>query len=393
MKKLISLMAVFALMSTSVFAAFDDVSSSTDYNEAIDWMADNGVINGYGDGSFGPDNCVQRAEMLKMLFETLEIDETESYGDLTKYTDVPSGEWFTDYVQAASALGVVEGYGDGYFKPGQCVSRAEAMKMAILQFNDGEIPEYLAMFGNPYDVAMMKNEEEQSYWWINYFDYAMSAYIVGTSHFDTYDADWSSMGVDSDFVNPTFDFDPNGSMSRKEVAEMLYRMKTVRDSDMDYYDSENEPDDIVTKFDGCGTMASYEDEEWFDDLQTQFNEVYLPAVNVEYEVGISDEYGEGCLGLDGSQFIFIPSWSEGMGGCGQIYSYDVDSDELVWSEQNEDNPGAYSGYCADEFFSRVGNYVTFSGGTGAASCSTSFDGKYYFEENYLEVEKETVCTE
>ena len=130
-------MAVFALMSTSVFAAFDDVTEDTDYYTAIGWMAYNEVINGYGDGTFGPDNCVQRAEILKMLFEMLEIDESDYDGD-NPFTDVPAGEWFTGYIALAQERGTVEGYGDGSFKPAQCVLRSEAIKMAFKEFGFSE---------------------------------------------------------------------------------------------------------------------------------------------------------------------------------------------------------------------------------------------------------------
>jgi hypothetical protein len=59
-------LAVLLLMLTGQAAhamTFSDVTAGTLYSEEIGWLAENGVVQGYGDGSFGPDNCVRRAEL------------------------------------------------------------------------------------------------------------------------------------------------------------------------------------------------------------------------------------------------------------------------------------------------------------------------------------------
>lgn len=237
MKKiLLAGLLMMALASTTFASSFSDVSSKTYYNASIEWMAENGVIKGYGDGTFGPDNCVNRAEFLKMVFKTLEVD-VSVFGISDKlFSDTPSDQWYTQYVIAGLASGMINGYPDGTFKPGQCVNRVEAIKMAVLKFNNGKNPGAWGMYGNPFDVAQVKEA-----WWKEYFATAMGGNFVGTEHFVQYDADWSKLGIDSNFVNPTYNFEPGESMTRKEVAEMLYRFKAAWEQGGTHYESFMKP--------------------------------------------------------------------------------------------------------------------------------------------------------
>ena len=172
MKKLIPFILFIFIFSSTAFANsnFNDVNNQTFYKQSIDWMLENEIINGYGDGSFKPDNCVNRVELLKMLFKTLEVDTTEYEAEL--FSDTYANEWYTEYVIAARARGTVNGYPDGTFKPSQCVNRVEAIKMALLEFNNGEIPDQYGMVINPYDIGEMSQDTP---WWMPYFKVVISA--------------------------------------------------------------------------------------------------------------------------------------------------------------------------------------------------------------------------
>ncbi len=193
---------------------FDDVDQETDYWSAIHWMANNGVINGYGDGNFGPNDCVKRVELLKMVFEMLSIDETASTYDL--FPDTSLNEWYAPYVRTARERGTVEGYPDGSFRPGQCVNRVEAMKIAVLEFYDGLVPDDTHGLLKPVDI-------DENAWYYPYFEYLYATAQLGTEHL---------------YIIPDSDaayYVPQASMTRAEVAEMLYRMKTVKDNGLEIY--------------------------------------------------------------------------------------------------------------------------------------------------------------
>ena len=68
MKHIIAFLSLLTLPLNILFAAtFSDTDTSF-YRDSIDKLATEGIISGYGDGRFGPDNTITRAEILKILF-------------------------------------------------------------------------------------------------------------------------------------------------------------------------------------------------------------------------------------------------------------------------------------------------------------------------------------
>lgn len=118
------------------FANFSDVDASETYDRAIDFLQEEGIVEGYEDGSFRPGQTLNRAELLKILFEAVEVSEAvlDTFDGQGCFVDVPSSQWFTKYVCYAKDRGIVQGYADGTFKPGQDVNVVEALKMTLAVF-------------------------------------------------------------------------------------------------------------------------------------------------------------------------------------------------------------------------------------------------------------------
>lgn len=138
----------------SAFAAdFSDVSAKLD--PEIDFLGDTGVVEGRFEGIFAPDELVNRAEMLKILFDL--AGESPSNFDITKYnncfTDV-TNEWFAPYVCYAKEEGFVSGYPDGSFKPGSSVNLVEALKMTFEAFQF-DLVEDGVWYSKYYDAATL----------------------------------------------------------------------------------------------------------------------------------------------------------------------------------------------------------------------------------------------
>lgn len=118
MKKLISLFLVVITimsMSTVAFAAdFDDVVDTHSNYEAIETLETLGIINGYEDGSYGPDKVLTRAECATMLTRAM---YPVYYGNSETFTDVPVTHWARIYVDTAYRHGLMVGHGDGTFGP------------------------------------------------------------------------------------------------------------------------------------------------------------------------------------------------------------------------------------------------------------------------------------
>ncbi len=101
---------------------FPDVPESHPYATAVYALRDRGVVSGNG-GMFYPENNVSRAELVKMVFNAGDIP-IEGEG-LHLFHDVPDDAWYTPYVNTAKLRGVVLGYDDGTFRPNNPVTRVE----------------------------------------------------------------------------------------------------------------------------------------------------------------------------------------------------------------------------------------------------------------------------
>ena len=108
---------------------FLDVSGSYPYADAIRYLKESHIVGGYTDGTFKPENTINRAEAVKIILTGNSIPVKKGQ---TTFPDVPTAAWFHNHVTTAADKKIVKGYGDGNFKPGNTISRAEFLKIAIL---------------------------------------------------------------------------------------------------------------------------------------------------------------------------------------------------------------------------------------------------------------------
>ena len=82
-------------------------------------------LQGYPDGTFGPEKCITRAEattmFARLLTETMDPDR--SYPNT--FSDVPTTHWAADYIGYMQQFGIIKGYDDGTFRPDGYITRAE----------------------------------------------------------------------------------------------------------------------------------------------------------------------------------------------------------------------------------------------------------------------------
>ncbi|MFW5648187.1 MAG: S-layer homology domain-containing protein [Candidatus Alkaliphilus sp. MAG34] len=101
--------------------SFDDIENhwSKDYVKS---MVAKHVIDGFEDGTYRPEDKLTRAQFAKLLVEALELDMAVDKGN---FEDVGAGHWAKDYIETARQQGIIQGYGDGTFKPEQFINRSE----------------------------------------------------------------------------------------------------------------------------------------------------------------------------------------------------------------------------------------------------------------------------
>lgn len=121
------LLAVLMIAGTALTASAVNAEQAS-HSEAIQLLVDLGIIGGYDDGSLRPDNLVERDEMAKIIYVlyTTFIDVGEG---TVSFKDVPADNWANGYISWCSAKGIVGGYGNGNFGPDDHVTYDQALKM------------------------------------------------------------------------------------------------------------------------------------------------------------------------------------------------------------------------------------------------------------------------
>jgi len=107
---------------------FKDVSKKSWYVSYVSYLEKYGIINGYTDNTFRPDNKVTRAEFIAMTVRYYDLfNEVKYTSTSVKYTDVSSNYWAVKEIAYAKNIGWLNGYADGTFKGDNNITRAEVV--------------------------------------------------------------------------------------------------------------------------------------------------------------------------------------------------------------------------------------------------------------------------
>jgi len=193
----IGTLMIFVFGVTAFTAEFTDTIHSTQ-KDAINYLYTQGVIGGYADGTFRPQNIINRAELLKILvISTGMAPSAADYHDC--FPDVHT-EWFAPFVCYAKEQGWINGYADGTFKPDAAVNTAEAIKMIV----------------NVYGYQLMQSSSsspfddvDASAWYAPYIRIARNAGILDVTN--------GKIGVSAD-------------MTRGRISGMIERSMKQRES-------------------------------------------------------------------------------------------------------------------------------------------------------------------
>lgn len=170
---------------------FTDVDEDDKYFEAVAYLADQGIINGYEDGTFKPDKVVNRVEALKFI---LEGTKTKISSGTLPFKDTSKKDWYAKYLYTSFKKKIVEGYTDGTFKPAATVNTAEFYKML---FNGMKIDVNPNVIEAPYEDVPV------GAWFTPYISYAKELGVIDSTKKKAY---------------------PSEGMTRGEVAYAIYKL-------------------------------------------------------------------------------------------------------------------------------------------------------------------------
>ncbi len=123
---------LFGATLVSAAPVFPDVPDGHIFQKSIETLVQAAVIDGNPDGTFRPNENVNRAAMLKMLYKAR--GKTPDPLSVRCFPDVEIGSWYEQFVCDAAARRFVNGYADGTFRPDSPVNRVEALKMIMTVF-------------------------------------------------------------------------------------------------------------------------------------------------------------------------------------------------------------------------------------------------------------------
>lgn len=180
---------------------FPDVPSDHRHYEAIMQLASEGVINGFPDGSFKPDQKVNRAEFVKMVLTAFDYELIEK--KTPSFKDSSPSDWHYPYIETARFHEMIKGYTNRFVKPAQSIIKAEGLKIVLSSLSLRA--ERSNLSGLPF------TDVPSSEWFAPYVQTALDA------------------GVDLNLIgnNPNR-FEPSHEMTRGEVAELIVQVMKSR---------------------------------------------------------------------------------------------------------------------------------------------------------------------
>ena len=106
--------------------SYQDISENSWYYDAVRFVSENGLMNGYSNGMFGPNDYLSRAQLAQILFNK---EGRPGVNYLLQFGDVSNDTWYTEAVRWAASQGIVGGYGNGMFGPNDNITREQLAVM------------------------------------------------------------------------------------------------------------------------------------------------------------------------------------------------------------------------------------------------------------------------
>lgn len=126
--RFLSMLLAIVMIASAALTASAAETEVVANNEALQLLVDLGIFGGYDDGSLKPDQLVERDEMAKIIF-VLYTTYSDAGAAAVSFKDVAADNWAAGYISWCSSKGIVGGYGDGNFGPDDHVTYDQALKM------------------------------------------------------------------------------------------------------------------------------------------------------------------------------------------------------------------------------------------------------------------------
>jgi len=222
----------------SDIAGIDDVRLSNEYHDTIKFLVENGIVNGYENGTFLPSKEINRAEVAKILAESfLEDSFINSKSHKNCFNDLTTNAWYENYVCSLKDKGWIQG--DNFknqYRPNDTVNSVEALKMILetLETDLSTSPHFKSLF----------NHVDDSEWYAKYLNKAQELNII----------------------HPYKYLKLNKNLSRGEFAQMLYNALHTQEK----LDLQTQFIQLIEELAQKITIVSYKVEKQYYDIDLRY---------------------------------------------------------------------------------------------------------------------------
>ena len=394
MKKIFSVllaaMMVFSMSATAFAADFKD-TVDIPQSEAIDVIETLGIVNGYGNDVFGPNDTLTRAQLCTMLTRALYGDPI--YTSTNQFKDVPATYWASPFINTAYAYGLMAGYGGGMFGPEDEITYTQmaAVIMKALGYDCGKMSWPTGVNSMGHTLGLFDN--------VKFADYSHGCTRAHAAQmiYNAFDLNYVNHKADYpvSIKNKTFLADGLGFEETVDVIDGHRYVAYIDLDDGDVYTTENCLTYEATIYPIDGYNYHYKNSskshaiDWY--WLTDESEVVFYVNGTEITQG-SEELFAACdkaIGVfdedDNLMAIYIKS-------TGKDYVYQIIPDttiyEAVKNDKNWDPETSTVTYFAETEDYIISNKVDFGWVTGAYKSAIYVDGvKIIWDNNPVEFEK------
>ena len=181
-------------------AKFSDADRNAWYHDGVHYCVENGLMQGYGNGIFGPNDTLSRAMLVQILYN---LENRPAVSGESVFFDVAHSAWYADAVNWAAANGIVEGFGNGQYGPEDDITREQ---LAAILYRYAQYKNYDVSVGEDTNILSYSDAPEVS-------EYAVPAmqWACGAGIMEGY----------GDVLDPT------GNATRAQAATMLMRFGAI----------------------------------------------------------------------------------------------------------------------------------------------------------------------
>ena len=236
----VAMMLSVMVMSTGAVTITDADDISPQYAEAAEVLTGMGIINGYEDDSFKPQQSITRAEVAAMIYRVATGDVEDEKADINAgaklFPDVDKDDWYAGYVNYCGDAAYIKGYEDDTFRADNNVTGFEVLAMILRALGYDSNKEFtgptwtINVVSTATDVGMLKNLD-------NSVDLAVPASreVVAELIFQAIRPVNENVNANTEMVHWSLaagDYRPDNAWNPESLGEKVFNLDVENDADM-----------------------------------------------------------------------------------------------------------------------------------------------------------------